>query len=115
MSIIEDGLGVVNWILKRMDQVSIWVKRMVRRGKVKRISDAINNTEDSTQAPAFIKSELNRYLAIKEGVIGNIPIFTTLSKVKRCEYVNGIKIVSIMERAIESLVPIPIKRKIFPR
>lgn len=54
MSILEDGLGLGNWIVKRIDQAASWITGGLRRAEVKRINDAIDR-HDSDAVDAIVR------------------------------------------------------------
>lgn len=46
MSTIGDGLNVMAWITKRIDQVSAWSKKKGRQNEVKKIDSAVDSHID---------------------------------------------------------------------
>lgn len=46
MSTLGDGLNVMAWITKRIDQVSAWAKKRGRENEVKKIDNAVDSHID---------------------------------------------------------------------
>jgi hypothetical protein len=42
---VKEGLKAFNWVTDRVDQVSAWLKKKVRSGKVESIDRAIDNRD----------------------------------------------------------------------
>ena len=47
MGTLGDGLSAFNWVTKRIDQVSNWIKSKKRREDVQKMDNALSNDNDA--------------------------------------------------------------------